>query len=515
MITNVAYHGYIPNLQSFQSSIFKRTKPAHGPPTMSLLQKPFRNGIELIDSLLSNPYSKMRSLGLAALALTPPSHPPHHSYHSNPGNLQYVNPKIGSSGVTPNGNGGMVPSVSPPFGMTRWTPQTRENFISQCPYNDLDSYIHGFQATHQPAIWMGESGQVVLVPGVGEVKPLFEERAHAFRKEDERSEAYVYEVEIGVEAVRGGEELTESVFSPVPGGGQDVPIEVMEGANGRVRRDEGGEMEVAENTERRPLSESGRDDIQHDDTKSKNDDKIKVAMTASSHVGHLRFGFPRHQPNPSNEPYIFLQATRQNWTGSIFIDSEAQEIYGSNPQRQDYALGPYRAPGFSGYFVSRFSQSFASHGITHGGKLLPNVTEGTGEHLGAWVTFDSSCDEVEVRTGVSFVSIEQARRNLDIEAPASVSFDDAVETLKEAWLEKLDRVQIEGVNETAAEYDQRTIFYTGLFHGLQYPSDFSEPLETIEGGRRTWYEGYTDQVREGEDSYYQSWSIWVCSRRCW
>ncbi len=79
------------------------------------------------------------------------------SYHDNVGNLQYVNPKIGTYGITPNGNGGMIPSVSPPFGMTRWTPQTRENFISQCPYNDLDQYIHGFQATHQPAIWMGES----------------------------------------------------------------------------------------------------------------------------------------------------------------------------------------------------------------------------------------------------------------------------------------------------------------------------------------------------------------------
>jgi putative alpha-1,2-mannosidase len=236
-------------------------------------------------------------------------------------------------------------------------------------------------------------------------------------------------------------------------------------------------------------------------------------MTASSHVGHLRFQFPQsRQPLASNNPYVFIQATRQNWTGSVSINPESQEVSGSNPQRQDYALGPYRAPGFSGYFVSRFSQPFASFGITYGGSLQANETEGTGEHLGAWVKFDSSCNEVEVRTGVSFVSIEQARKNLDIEAPSSVSFDDAVETLKEAWLEKLDRVQIEGVNETAAESDQRTIFYTGLFHGLQYPSDFSEPLETIEGGCRTWYEGYTDQVREGEDSYYQSWSIWVSPR---
>jgi putative alpha-1,2-mannosidase len=479
---------------------------------MSLLQTPLHTGIDLMNSLLSNPYSKMRSLGLAALALTPQPHPLNHSYHSNPRTLQYVNPQIGSSGLTPNGNGGMIPSVSPPFGMTRWTPQTRENFISQCPYNDFDEYIHGFQATHQPAIWMGESGQVVLVPGVGEVRPLFGERAHRFGKEGERSRAYVYEVDISADAVRAGGNLTESVFSPVPGGGQAVPSDVSEGANGRVRRDEGGEVDMME-ASHWPIADFDRDVPQQDDTKSKNDDKIKVAMTASSHVGHLRFGFPHRQPDSSNEPYVFIQATRQNWTGSIFIDSDAQEVYGSNPQRQDYALGPYRAPGFSGYFVSRFSQPFASYGIAHGGKLVPNATEGTGEHLGAWVKFDPSCDEVEVRTGVSFVSIEQARRNIDIEAPASVSFDDAVETLKEAWLEKLDRVRIEGVNETAAEYDQRTIFYTGLFHGLQYPSDFSEPLETVEGGRRTWYEGYTDRVREGEDSYYQSWSIWVCYRR--
>lgn len=47
-------------------------------------------------------------------------------WHRDAGVLRYVNPKIGTYGVTPNGNGGMIPSVSPPFGMTRWTPQTRE-----------------------------------------------------------------------------------------------------------------------------------------------------------------------------------------------------------------------------------------------------------------------------------------------------------------------------------------------------------------------------------------------------
>lgn len=163
------------------------------------------------------------------------------SYHENAGVLKYVDPLIGTYGVTPNGNGGMIPSVCPPFGMTRWTPQTRENFISQVPYNHGDRLMHGFQATHQPAIWMGESGQVVLTPGMGEVQPLFQNRGLAFRKEDERSTAYVYETLLDATQLmdRDWNATAEAVGDgPVPGGAGDVPDSVKEGANGRTRKRE-------------------------------------------------------------------------------------------------------------------------------------------------------------------------------------------------------------------------------------------------------------------------------------
>ncbi|KAF2772179.1 hypothetical protein EJ03DRAFT_267461 [Teratosphaeria nubilosa] len=357
-------------------------------------------------------------------------------YHENAGVLRYVNPKIGTYGTTPNGNGGMIPSVSPPFGMTRWTPQTRENFISQCPYHDADRYIHGFQATHQPAIWMGESGQVVLSPGIGDVKPLFTHRAHAFRKDDERSTPYVYEIEFNAESMEADFNATET------------------------------------------------------------------ALTATSHVGWLRLDFPAHE-----EPYVFVQATRKNWTGHITVDTEAREVYGGNPQRQDYALGPSRAPGFSGYFVSRFSRPFQSYGVTNSENIYPGQSSGSGAELGAYVMFGTNSSRVEVQTGVSFVSIEQARRNLDIEAPEYATFEDTVESLKQAWLDKLARVEVEGANQTDHDHDPKTIFYTSLFHALQYPADFSEPL-TSDGSQRMFYSGYTDSMHQSNDSYYQSWSIW-------
>ena len=43
---------------------------------------------------------------------------------------------------------------------------------------------------------MGESGQVVLVPGVGDVKPIFEERGLAFEKNSEMTTPNYYKVDL-------------------------------------------------------------------------------------------------------------------------------------------------------------------------------------------------------------------------------------------------------------------------------------------------------------------------------
>lgn len=54
---------------------------------------------------------------------------------------------IGNGGDSPNGSGGMIPSTAPPFAMTRWVAQTRQNYVSMTPYNDTDTSIHGFQVS--------------------------------------------------------------------------------------------------------------------------------------------------------------------------------------------------------------------------------------------------------------------------------------------------------------------------------------------------------------------------------
>lgn len=96
----------------------------------------------------------------------------------------YVNPLIGTQ-RSAIGYGGTMPFVTTPFGMTDWTPQTRQNKISVTSYNYDDATISGFIGTHQPAIWMGDYGYVTVIPQVGALRVTPESRK---LKYDHRSE---------------------------------------------------------------------------------------------------------------------------------------------------------------------------------------------------------------------------------------------------------------------------------------------------------------------------------------
>jgi putative alpha-1,2-mannosidase len=340
--------------------------------------------------------------------------------------------------------------------------------------------MHGFQATHQPAIWVGENGHVALMPGLGdEVRHLFQQRGLSFRKEDERSTPYVYEVTLDADSAgESGWNLTEQATSellgdacpPCPGGANFIPNkDVTEGANGRVRR-----RDYVFEPENQFTVQGLSANASEYSGGYKYENSIQVALSASAHVGHLRVDF---QDTQARQPYFTIQATRLNWTGQAEIDPEAQEVSGSNSQRQEYLLGPDKPESFRLYFVSRFSEPFTSYGVSRAERLYDGEKYIEDKFVGAYVTFDKSVKRVEVRTGVSYVSVEQARKNLDIDIPDGTTFETTVDNVKSAWLERLGRIKISGVNETDSDHDPRTIFYTGLFHALQYPSDYSDPTK--------------------------------------
>ena len=173
-------------------------------------------------------------------------------------------------------------------------------------------------------------------------------------------------------------------------------------------------------------------------------------------------------------PYILVEATRASVMGSadptnvtyplgsIAIDPTQREITGHNPERQDFIIGPSPAPRFAGYFCARFDTPFASFGIAQNGTNAEGAAEGRGAMLSGYARFARGTRRVEVRVGVSFISIEQARRNLDAEVPDGTALERTAERTRAAWAEKLDRIRIEGASEEESE-----VFYTAVFHALQ------------------------------------------------
>ena len=85
--------------------------------------------------------------------------------------LAYVDPLIGTQG-TGTQYGGMMPMAGVPFGSIQWVPMTRLTEVGVLSYNEADSLLLGFIGTRQPAIWMGEWGQVSFQPQCGDAPVL-------------------------------------------------------------------------------------------------------------------------------------------------------------------------------------------------------------------------------------------------------------------------------------------------------------------------------------------------------
>lgn len=124
----------------------------------------------------------------------------------SPSPVDWVNPYIGTAGGGSD-YGGTMPFVTTPFGMTNWTPQTRQNKISVSSYAYEDHTISGFIGTHQPAIWMGDYGYLTLIPEIDSVKTAPEDRKLPFSREHETATPYYYSV--SEDAGRAGQIRTE------------------------------------------------------------------------------------------------------------------------------------------------------------------------------------------------------------------------------------------------------------------------------------------------------------------
>lgn len=99
-------------------------------------------------------------------------------------------------------------------------------------------------------------------------------------------------------------------------------------------------------------------------------------------------------------------------------------------------------------------------------KLYPGYgRDMAGNAIGYYMSYDcAEGEQVEVQVGVSFVSIANARENLNAEQKG-FEFEKVVKEGHDEWARTLDRVTVEGGTE-----DQRRVFYTALYHTQIHPT---------------------------------------------
>ncbi|MCG3158117.1 MAG: hypothetical protein DKINENOH_04758 [bacterium] len=122
------------------------------------------------------------------------------------------------------------------------------------------------------------------------------------------------------------------------------------------------------------------------------------------------------------------------------------------------------------YFVARFSEPAIARGIWIGGQLREEKTAVVQDSaLGAWFRFAAKTGEmITVKVGISYVSIENARMNLEAEI-SGWDFERIKAEALAAWQEQLSRIRVEGGSR-----DDFVKFYTALYHTLIHPNLISD-----------------------------------------
>lgn len=203
---------------------------------------------------------------------------------------------------------------------------------------------------------------------------------------------------------------------------------------------------------------------------------IKTEATASMRTGLSRFTFPKGQGNI----LLNLGEGLTNETGATVRIVNETEIEGSklmgtfcyNPQAVFpiyFVMKVSKAPKSMGYWKKqREMKGVEAEWDVYSGKYKLYTKynrEMSGDDVGVWFTYDTEENEaIEVKMGVSFVSIENARLNMNTEQPG-FDFDKVRTTASNMWNSDLSRVKVEGGSK-----DDKTIFYTALYHLLIHPN---------------------------------------------
>jgi predicted alpha-1,2-mannosidase len=188
---------------------------------------------------------------------------------------------------------------------------------------------------------------------------------------------------------------------------------------------------------------------------------IKAEITATTRVGYHRYTFPE-----TGSAHLIVDVGHKQGESSDVTEAYAKLINGNEIEGYvitypEYAKFCDEGKRVRMYFVSRMSKKPSSFGSFVDDVQKQDVSSTKGVGNGLYLNFDMNEGEaLEIQTGVSYTSIENARLNLNSESKGK-SFDVVRADAKKMWQERLSKIVVEGGRE-----EDRVKFYTGLYHAL-------------------------------------------------
>ncbi|MDP7736982.1 GH92 family glycosyl hydrolase [Mycobacterium paragordonae] len=233
------------------------------------------------------------------------------------------------------------------------------------------------------------------------------------------------------------------------------------------------------------------DRIAHDNTESGvpgyytvqfPDTGVKAELTATTRTGVGRFSYPR-----DNQPALLHMRSGASLAGN---SRAAIQLGEDNTTITGWATsGSFcdKQNTYTVYFAMEFNQPFISYGTWDGYSVYDGARQANSPYSGGYVLFPAGA-VLEVRTAISYVSIDGARANLAAERG---TFDGVRAAAASAWNDALSRIAV-----SSRSPGDVTTFYTCLYRSLLHPNTFNDT-----DGRFIGFDNAIHTVAQGRTQY--------------
>lgn len=253
-----------------------------------------------------------------------------------------------------------------------------------------------------------------------------------------------------------------------------------------------------------------------------------LPIIVTSHRGSSAFNLSPYQGNETGlQPIIQYSYDREKiypYRYQVYLDNEDIDVdFAPSHQSAVYSIkfdkqGPaylvfnsrygqlqVKENAVSGYqFVDKKTKVYlyaetdlkpTKVGVLKNGQINDSETSVEGENAAVALSYGDNVKALGVRYGISFISEEQAKKNLEREI-AAYDVDVVAKIARNDWNEALAKIQVQGGTN-----DEKTIFYTSLYRCYERPVNLSED------GR--YYSAFDGKVHEdgGRPFYTDDW-IW-------